>query len=80
VLHVNDSKKGCGSRIDRHEHIGEGTLGLEPFRRLLHDPRLAGVPMILETPKSADRGGGPLAIDPLDERNLRTLRELRGRD
>ena len=79
VMHVNDSKKSCGSRIDRHEHIGDGALGLEPFHRLLHDPRLADVPMVLETPKSADRARSPLEIDPLDARNLRTLRELRER-
>jgi deoxyribonuclease IV len=51
VFHLNDSKKPCGSRVDRHEHIGKGCLGLEPFRRLLNDPRFAGLPMLLETPK-----------------------------
>ena len=51
VFHLNDSKKPCGSRVDRHEHIGKGCLGLEPFRRLLNDPRFAALPMLLETPK-----------------------------
>ena len=51
VFHLNDSKKPCGSRVDRHEHIGKGCLGLEPFRRLLNDPRFADLPMLLETPK-----------------------------
>ncbi len=48
-FHLNDSKKARGSRVDRHEHIGEGTLGLEPFRRLVNDPRFAKVPGFLET-------------------------------
>jgi deoxyribonuclease IV len=51
AFHVNDSKKPLGSRVDRHEHIGRGFLGDEPFRLLLHDRRFRGIPMILETPK-----------------------------
>src|SRR5919107_1296961 len=51
AFHFNDSKKPCGSRVDRHEHIGKGCIGLEPFRWLLNDPRFAGLPMLLETPK-----------------------------
>jgi deoxyribonuclease IV len=77
VIHLNDSKKPCGSRLDRHEHIGQGTLGSEPFRRLLHDTRLARVPMLLETPKTEGLGRGPIQRDPLDEMNLETLRRLR---
>ncbi len=50
VIHVNDAKKPLGSRVDRHEHIGEGELGIETFRILLHEPRVAHVPVILETP------------------------------
>jgi deoxyribonuclease IV len=50
VFHLNDSKKSLGSRVDRHENIGKGQLGLEPFRFLLNDPRFAGLPMLLETP------------------------------
>ena len=60
MFHFNDSKKPCGSRVDRHEHIGKGCLGLEPFRRLLNDPRFAGLPMLLETPK-LDTPGEPAA-------------------
>ena len=50
VFHLNDSKKSLGSRVDRHENIGKGELGLEPFRFLLNDPRFAGLAMLLETP------------------------------
>ncbi len=67
-FHFNDSKKGLGSRVDRHEHIGQGTLGLEPFRFILNDPRFATVPKILETPKGDD--------DRMDQVNLALLRSL----
>ena len=81
VLHANDSKRPCGSRIDRHEHIGEGCLGLEPFRRMLHDSRFAGRPMLIETEKTGGRGRpnrpGTIELDPLDVANLETLRRLR---
>jgi deoxyribonuclease IV len=76
VFHLNDSKKPCRSRVDRHEHIGKGCIGLEPFRRLLNDPRFDHLPMIIETEKSETRD--PAALDPLDEMNLGTLRSLRG--
>ena len=81
VFHGNDSKKPCGSRVDRHEHIGKGCIGLEPFRRLLHDPRFAGLPILIETEKSkgAERKGTIMA-DPLDMKNLETLRRLRDAD
>ena len=79
AFHGNDSKKPCGSRVDRHEHVGQGCLGLEPFRRILNDPRFAGLPMMIETEKSPSRGkAGTVALDPLDVRNLETLRSLRG--
>lgn len=52
VIHANDSKKALGSRVDRHEHIGEGEIGWEAFRLLLADERLAHVPVIVETPES----------------------------
>ena len=64
VFHGNDSKKPCGSRVDRHEHIGEGCLGLEPFRRMMHDPRFAGLPMLIETEKSPMRGKAALVVCP----------------
>lgn len=69
-FHLNDSKKPLGSRVDRHEHIGEGFLGLEPFRHLVNDPRFAGHPMYLETEKG-ERDG-----ESLDAMNLRTLHSL----
>lgn len=49
-MHLNDSKKGLGSRVDRHELIGKGTLGVEFFGRLMADPRMDNIPLILETP------------------------------
>jgi deoxyribonuclease-4 len=77
VFHLNDSKKPCGSRVDRHEHIGRGCLGLEPFRRLLNDPRFSGLPMLLETPKLESKASKRRSdVDPWDARNLRTLRNL----
>ena len=78
VVHANDSKRPCGSRVDRHEHIGDGCLGLEPFRRILHDPRFAGRPMLIETEKSmAAERPNRIVRDPFDVRNLETLRRLR---
>ena len=77
VFHLNDSKKPCGSRVDRHEHIGKGCLGLEPFRRLLNDARFAALPMLLETPKlETPESRRRSDVDPWDARNLRTLRKL----
>jgi deoxyribonuclease-4 len=76
VFHLNDSKKPCGSRVDRHEHIGKGCLGLEPFRRIVTDPRFAGLPMLLETPKLDTPESRRSDVDPWDARNLRTLRRL----
>ena len=79
VFHGNDSKKPCGSRVDRHEHIGEGCLGLEPFRRLLHDPRFTGLPILIETEKSTrSEKAGTIVEDPFDAKNLAILRRLRG--
>jgi deoxyribonuclease-4 len=77
LFHLNDSKKPCGSRVDRHEHIGKGCLGLDPFRRLLNDRRFARHAMVLETPKldtPASRRRSD--VDPWDARNLRVLRGL----
>lgn len=51
AVHVNDSKRDLGSRVDRHEHIGKGFLGLEAFRLLMNDARFQDVPLLLETPK-----------------------------
>jgi deoxyribonuclease-4 len=70
AIHVNDSKQGLGSRVDRHEHIGRGKLGLETFRHLVNDPRFAGTPMYLETAKDQEDG------EEMDVVNLRILRGL----
>jgi deoxyribonuclease-4 len=79
VFHGNDSKKPCASRVDRHEHIGRGCLGTEPFRRLLRDPRFAHLPILIETEKSSrTTRPGDIAVDPLDVMNLTMLRSLRG--
>jgi deoxyribonuclease-4 len=77
VLHLNDSKKPLGSRVDRHEHIGRGFVGIGAFRRLVNDPRFRGLPMLLETPKTEQPPRGLVAVDRLDQQNLNTLRALR---
>ena len=80
AFHGNDSKRPCGSRVDRHEHIGEGCIGLQPFRRLLTDPRFAALPILIETEKThAIERRGAIVADPLDMKNLDTLRRLRSR-
>jgi deoxyribonuclease-4 len=78
VFHGNDSKKPCGSRVDRHEHIGEGCLGLDPFRRLVNDRRFASLPILIETEKEArSERPGAISEDPFDRKNLALLRSLR---
>jgi apurinic endonuclease (APN1) len=54
-FHVNDSKKALGSRVDRHDHIGQGFIGLEGFTNLMNDARVENVPKILETPKEKEQ-------------------------
>jgi deoxyribonuclease-4 len=49
-MHLNDSKKALGSRVDRHDSLGTGTLGLEVFRQIMNDERFENIPLILETP------------------------------
>jgi deoxyribonuclease-4 len=68
VIHLNDSKNPLGSNKDRHDHIGEGEIGLEGFRQFMNDLRLEGIPGILETEKDASGD--------MDRRNLSTLRSL----
>ena len=68
AIHLNDSQYERGERRDRHEHIGQGFIGLEGFRNLLNDPRLDGLPGFLETPKSPDLHE--------DAENLAVLRSL----
>ena len=70
AVHVNDSKKDLGCRVDRHEHVGKGYLGLEAFRHLMNDDRLRAVPLLLETPKGEDCRE--------DVENLTTLMGLAG--
>ncbi|TDI34243.1 MAG: deoxyribonuclease IV [Acidobacteria bacterium] len=71
-VHVNDSKKGLGCRVDRHAGLGQGEMGLLPFWHLVNDPRTRDLPMVLETPKGED-----LAEDVV---NLGILRSLAGGD
>jgi deoxyribonuclease IV len=73
AFHLNDSKRELGSRVDRHEHIGKGQLGLEAFRFLLNDPRFQKTPMYLETPKEVNGENRGLELDTM---NLATLRGL----
>lgn len=68
--HLNDSKKTCGSRIDRHEHIGKGAIGLRAFKNIIRDKRFIGIPSLLETPKENDT----------DKINLEILRSFRTPD
>lgn len=76
IFHVNDSKRPCGSHVDRHAHIGEGFLGLEPFRWLVNDRRFRTLPMVLETEKRPVRTPTSVVADPLDAINLSRLRSL----
>jgi deoxyribonuclease-4 len=68
AFHLNDSRGARASRVDRHAHIGQGSVGLAGFKRLLNDPRFAAVPMVIETPKDDDLGQ--------DRLNLAALRRL----
>lgn len=69
AIHLNDSRKPLGSRVDRHAHIGRGEIGEEAFERVMRDRRLARIPKLLETPKEND----------MDAVNLELLRKLAGR-
>jgi deoxyribonuclease-4 len=68
ALHLNDSKTARGSRVDRHEHIGKGQIGLEAFRFIMRDRRFRKIPKVLETPKGKDLAE--------DVENMKTLRSL----
>lgn len=68
IFHLNDSKRDLGSRVDRHDHIGKGKIGVSGFRWIVNDPRFAGIPKILETPKGKELKE--------DRRNLKLLRSL----
>ena len=67
AFHLNDAKSGFGSRVDRHDHIGQGNIGSTPFELLVNDPRFQGRPMIIETPE----------MNKMHDWNLKTLRQLR---
>jgi deoxyribonuclease-4 len=69
AIHLNDTKKACNTRVDRHEHIGEGCIGLDAFKYIINDSRLKAVPKILETPKLKNDQDG-------DTINLELLRKL----
>jgi len=68
AFHINDSKRELGSRVDRHEHIGKGQLGLDAFSFVVNDPRFKRIPKMIETPKTVETKS--------DRRNLRLLRSL----
>ena len=68
AIHLNDSKTALGSRVDRHEHIGKGRIGLEAFRYIMQHRRFRRIPKVLETPKEKDLAQ--------DVKNLQTLRGL----
>ncbi len=70
LFHVNDSKKGLGCRVDRHEHIGKGKIGLKGFEAMVRHPRFSRIPMILETPKEQEGD---------DRRNMSILHKLSGK-
>jgi deoxyribonuclease-4 len=68
AIHLNDSKTALNSRVDRHEHIGRGKIGMEAFRHIMNEPRFAKIPKVLETPKGREM------IE--DVENMKTLRSL----
>ena len=72
AIHLNDSKTGPGSRVDRHEHIGKGRIGLEAFRFIMRSRRFRKIPKVLETPKGKD-----LREDVMNLRTLQRLAEVR---
>ena len=71
AFHLNDSKKPLGSRVDRHQHIGEGEIGLDAFAHLLNDARFTHIPKVIETPKTVETES--------DRKNLAVLRSLIGK-
>ena len=71
AFHLNDSKKPLGSRVDRHEHIGDGEIGIDAFHFLLNDERFRGIPKVIETPKPVEHES--------DRKNLTLLRSLLSR-
>ena len=74
AIHLNDSKTARGSRVDRHQHIGQGQIGLDAFRFVMRDRRFRKIPKVLETPK-----GKEMREDVMNLKLLRSLIETRGR-
>jgi deoxyribonuclease-4 len=74
AIHANDSKTPCGSRVDRHEHIGKGRIGLDVFRFIMRSPRFRKIPKVLETPKGKD-----FAEDVINLKVLRRFAVVKGR-
>ena len=72
AIHLNDSKTACGSRVDRHEHIGKGRIGLDAFGFIMRDRRFHKIPKVLETPKGKEMRE--------DVMNLKTLRALANKE
>ena len=71
AFHLNDSKKECGSRVDRHDHPGDGLIGEEPFVWLVNDPRFQNIPAVLETPPMDEDAHGGYA------ENVTILKQMR---
>src|SRR5262249_45163846 len=76
AFNLTDSRRPLGSRVDGPGHMGAGCRGLEPFRRIVNDRRFRPLPMLLETPKAQGKATAAITVDPMDERNLETLRQL----
>jgi deoxyribonuclease-4 len=68
LIHLNDAKGALGSKHDRHDHIGKGSIGLEGMKRIVNHPKLRSLPFILETPKKTEQD---------DRINLNTVKKLR---
>ena len=73
MIHANESNREFGTRVDRHGSIGKGRIGREAPRLIVRHPRLAGIPLILETPKEGPNGKPSIAMD---RGNLATLRRM----
>ena len=65
AIHMNDSKAAAGSRVDRHEHIGQGKIGLHVFRQIMREPRFHSIPKVIETPKGRDMAEDVVNLDML---------------
>lgn len=76
LVHINDSKRECGSRVDRHEHLGKGMIGIKGLSHFLRDPNLFHIPFVMETPKllsNTAKGDDPLKADRMNLKRLRRM-------